>query len=365
MIFSRPLEATPTTGFDRLRVTAKVRESQTITSFHLEPAAAGAWRPFVPGQFLVFKLPAPNERGFLLRNYSISSAPSRRGFYRITVKRESAPGAALPDGAGSCYLHDQVAVGDILIADGPRGEFQLDRTSARPVVLLSGGVGLTPVVSMLHALTADSGRRVYFIHACDNGAVHALGEEVRSLAATRPGLTLHTCYRFPGDADTAAGRYDSKGVITRALLQSLLPLDDYDVYMCGPPPFMQAVYGELRSLGVPKPRIAYEFFGPATVLDLDHADAPPPVVPAPSDVSVEFRGSGRSVVWNDAHSLLDFAESQGLEPEFSCRAGVCGTCKTALIGGEVDYFQEPLDDPGPGNVLICCCRPKGSVILDL
>ncbi len=364
-------------GFRPLKVIDKVRESSIITSFHLEPAEPGGWHAFEAGQFLVFKFPADNERGHVLRTYSLSCAPGHPGRYRISVKREAAPRPGIPDGLGSCHLHDGVEVGDILMADGPRGDFYLDRMSSRPAVLLSGGVGLTPMVSMLHALVEQSDRRAVFIHACDNGDVHALGDEVRSLAAGRPRIETHFVYRFPTEADRAAQRHQAEGMVTRELLQRLLPLDDYEFYLCGPPPFMQAVFRLVRSLGVPKDRIAYEFFGPATVLEPDEALDKPAAAPVPQTVpasapaadgaaTVTFRKSGRSASWVEgAESLLSFAESHGLAPEFSCRAGVCGTCKTGLVEGEVSYFEDPLDDPGAGQVLICCARPKGNVVLDL
>lgn len=358
-----------TNGFRNLRVTAKVRESAIITSFHLEPTDPAGWRPFEPGQFLVFRI--PTAEGSVLRNYSVSCSPERQGSYRITVKREAALASGLPNGVGSTYLHDQVNVGDELQAEGPRGDFVLDRQSNRPVVLLSGGVGLTPLVSMLYAL-AGTERRAFFIHACDNGDVHALRNEVEALAESRPGMTAHFCYRFPTDADRAAGRHHSKGVVSRQLLQELLPLDDYDFYLCGPAPFMQVVHGTLRGLGVPKQRIAYEFFGPATLLEtpgdpVSVAAAPVAVAEVPAGaVTVEFRKSGRTAIWDGAaDSLLVFAEVQGLSPNFSCRSGICGTCKSHLVAGEVAYFEEPLDELAPGEVLLCCSRPRGPVVLDL
>lgn len=358
-------------GFRELKVVAKVRESAIITSFHLEPVEAEGWRPFEPGQFLVFRIPVQGGNDFVLRNYSVSCSPQRQGSYRITVKREAAPRADVPDGVSSCYLHDHIEIGDVLMAEGPRGDFVFDRDSARPVVLLSGGVGLTPLVSMLHAL-AGTERKVFFIHACDNGHVHALRDEVEALAAARPGMTAHFCYRFPTGADRAAGSYHSEGMVTRELLQQLLPLDDYDFYLCGPSPFMHAVHGMLRGLGVPRQRIAYEFFGPATLLETPAEPAPvqaPPLAPVavPSrTMTVEFRKSGRTAIWNaTAESLLAFAEDQGLSPDFSCRAGICGTCKSHLVAGEVDYFEEPLDELAPGEVLLCCSKPKGSLVLDL
>ncbi len=363
-------------GFRNLRVVAKVKESAIITSFYLEPENAQDWRAFNPGQFLVFRVPVTNQGGtqndYVLRNYSVSNSPNTKGQYRITVKREAAPIAGLPDGVSSCFLHDVVDVGHTLVAEGPRGEFVLDAASSRPVVLLSGGVGLTPMVSMLHSLASMSDRRAFFIHACENGDVHALRDEVLDLVATRPGLSAHYCYRLPTEQDRAEQHFHSEGFVSREILQSLLPIDDYEFYLCGPPPFMQAVYGILRSLGVQKQHIAYEFFGPATVLEPDSVPVqatsrPPERIDPSSDATiVEFRKSGVKAAWDDkSESLLAFAEAHGLSPEFSCRAGICGTCKSHLIDGEVAYFEEPLDDLKPGEVLLCCSKPLGPVILEI
>lgn len=362
-------------GFRDLKVVAKVRETAIITSFHVEPVNPQDWRDFQPGQFLVLRIPvareAAGEREYVLRNYTVSCSPDSTR-YRISVKREAAPALGLPDGVSSCFLHDRIEVGDVLQAEGPRGDFVLDKGSNRPVVLLSGGVGLTPMVSMLHALASMPDRRAVFIHACENGDVHALRDEVTGLVTTRPGLTAHYCYRFPSERDKAEQRFHSEGMISRDVLQGLLPIDDYDFYLCGPPPFMQAIYAMLRELGVPKHRIAYEFFGPATVLEPDAMRIPAVpaqparIEPAGEATTVEFRKSGLTAVWDgSAASLLDFAENQGLLPEFSCRAGICGTCKSRLILGDVTYFEEPLDELGAGEVLLCCSKPRGSVVLDI
>lgn len=363
-------------GFRDLKVVAKVKESAIITSFYLEPVDPRDWLTFEPGQFLVFRIPVPREtaggKAYLLRNYSVSGAPATVGRYRISVKREAAPAAGLPDGKSSSFLHDEVQVGHVLTAQGPRGDFVLDQTSTRPAVLLSGGVGLTPMVSMLHALASMPDLRAVFIHACENGDVHALRDEVTALAATRPGLVVHYCYRSPTERDKADRHFHSEGMISPDLLQRLLPLDDYDFYLCGPPPFMQAVYGMLRGLGVSKPRIAYEFFGPATVLEPGAGPSvvvagEPAVLAANNEATtVKFQKSGLKVAWDGtATSLLAFAEDHGLSPEFSCRSGICGTCKSKLISGDVDYFEEPLDELRPGEVLLCCSKPRGSVVLDI
>jgi ferredoxin-NADP reductase len=240
------------------------------------------------------------------------------------------------------------------------------------VVLLSGGVGLTPMVAMLHALAHRSTRRTLFLHACETGDVHALRDEVDGLTRQRPGLAAHYCYRAPSAEDRAANNFDSEGFISRELMQSLLCLDDYDFYLCGPPPFMQAMYQTLRGLGVAKDRIAYEFFGPATVLDTEVK--PKPVTPIASAtpvsavgaITVEFRKSGIVAEWDvAAQSLLSFAEDHGLKPEFSCRAGICGTCTSRIVSGEVSYFEDPLEDLAAGELLLCCSRPKTAIVLDL
>lgn len=360
--------------FRPLRVVGRVRESETITSFMLEPVEAKGWRSFEAGQFLVVRLPSGEGQPAPLRHYSVSSAPGGPPRYRITVKREPAPHRPGGAGLGSGYFHDEIRVGDEVFAEGPRGAFMLDRSSRRPVVLLSGGVGLTPLVAMLHALAAESDRTVHFIHACDNGDLHALQDEVEAVAAARPGLHVHFCYRAPTGRDVAAARHHSAGVVTRDLVQRLLPLDDYDVYLCGPTPFMRAVHAILRGLGVPKNRIAYEFFGPASLLDDEDAPSPPPpaadaimaTAEASSGVLVQFARSGISAAWTGASpSLLDLAEAQGLRPEFGCRAGICSTCSARLLSGEVEYFEEPLDPPPDGQVLLCCARPVGFVAIDI
>lgn len=358
-------------GFRGLRVAAKIAESSLITSFHLEAADGSELPAFRPGQFLVLRIPGGEAKGHVLRNYSLSGAPDDLSHYRISVKREPSAGPGLPVGLSSNYLHDSIGVGDVLAVDGPRGAFVLDEASDRPVVLLSGGVGLTPMVAMLHALAGRSSRRTLFLHACENGDVHALRAEVDGLIVQRPGLSAHYCYRAPSPEDRAANRFDSEGFITREVMQSLLCLDDYDFYLCGPPPFMQAMYQTLRGLGVAKGRIAYEFFGPATVLDTEEIPrpAPLPADAAPAAVgaiTVEFRKSAIIAEWNAAaQSLLSFAEDQGVNPDFSCRAGICGTCTSRILSGDVAYFEDPLEDLGPGEVLLCCARPKTGIVLDL
>ena len=244
--------------FRSFRVLREISESTTITSFYLEPADGAALWPVKPGQYLTLKV--PTDAAPVFKTYSVSSDPSETPFYRISVKREARPEPDLPDGVGSCWLHDTVEVGSEIEVAAPRGVFVLDEDCTHPVILLSGGVGITPLLSMLHRLVG-SRRDVWFIHACEDGDVHAMHNEVRALVETGDvPLCAYTLYRTPTDADRAAKHHDAEGVIDKAFLQSVLPMDDYDVYMCGPTPFMVAMYRLLIELGVPKARIAYEFF---------------------------------------------------------------------------------------------------------
>ena len=351
------------TGLVPYRVLERTVESSVITSFRFAPVKGGSVPAFKPGQYLTLRLPDGQ-----LRTYTVSSSPDASDSYRISVKREPSPPDRpdVPPGYGSGHLHDAVTPGSVIEVLEPRGAFVLDETSMRPVVLLSGGVGLTPMVSMLHRL-ATTDRKVHFIHACEDSKVHAHRTEVLQLAKSTATIGVHFVYRTPSSDDVSAKRCDSVGVVDRKLLQTLLPLDDYDFYLCGPPGFMKAVYGSLLSLGVPKARIKYEFFGPATVLEPDASEVQAPIAPAPQadvegagGVEIVFARSGKSAQWGDFKgTLLDFAEQEGLTPEFSCRAGICNSCECNLLEGEVRYEEQPLDPPADGKVLICLARPAG------
>lgn len=388
-------------AFRSFTVARKVRESDVITSFHLVAQDGAALWPARPGQYLTLRIPGPD--GPVLRTYSISSDAADGSHYRISVKRETATAPGGPDGIGSCWLHDRVGEGDAIEIAAPRGSFVLDETSDRPVLLLAGGVGVTPLLSMLHSLSRG-GRRVFFVQACENGAVHALRDEVAGLARRSEGrIVARSVYRCPDAADRAAGTHDAEGLVDASFLRALLPLDRYQVYLCGPTPFMLAMWRQLLDLGLREDDIHYEFFGkqtslarladdaargaarqhvparaPAAIAGLafltnpgargvdEDGHATPPR-PQPGDgPTVVFARSGREVAWTDsAGTLLDLAEASGLSPEFSCRAGICNTCRTGLRTGRVSYVEQPLTDPPAGTVLLCCSRPEGRVVLDL
>ncbi|KMO33785.1 dihydropteridine reductase [Methylobacterium tarhaniae] len=252
------------TGWRDFRIESVTRESETIRSFVLVPVDGGRVLRHQPGQYLGIRFDLPG-RGVLKRNYSVSCAPDDRA-YRITVKREGAPG--LPPGLVSSWLHDEAAPGTVLQAAAPAGDFVLDRASSAPVVLVSGGVGLTPMMSMLETIRAESPERpTWYVHGALNGRVHAMAEHARRLAAGSDAIRLHTVYEAPLAGDRPGADYDAAGRITPDWLAAHTPAAEATYYLCGPKPFLASLVHGLARLGVPAERIRYEFFGPADELE--------------------------------------------------------------------------------------------------
>lgn len=355
--------------FRTFTIQYKKRESELITSFYLAPTDPQPVWPAEAGQYLTLRLPM--NHGEVLRPYSISSDISDRCGYRVSVKRERAPSGVIdvPDGLGSCWLHDHACVGDSIDVAEPRGTFVLDKSSVRPVVLLSAGVGLTPLVSMLHSLKSCS-NDVWFIHVCADGNAHAFKDEVESLREASGGrIHTHFVYRKPSQHDRVNGAFDSQYVIDRNLIQGLLPLDDYDLYLCGPRAFIEEMRQLFTELGLPAQRIAYESFGETGEKDQSQEDVEskiPANATATESIEVVFAHSDQKTYWQSpCNSLLELAEESGLTPEFSCREGICGSCTCELIEGCVEYFEEPIDTVPDGQILLCCTKPKGNVVLAL
>jgi len=256
------------TGFKPFRVVRKEVESDVITSFYLVPIEGGAVPDFKPGQYTTIRVPSPCGHP-TMRNYSLSDKPGQPWF-RISVKRESARDARSPEGFVSNFLHEGVQVGHTLEVGPPCGEFFLDLNEQhrRPLMLLSAGVGITPILSMLQAvLEKNPDRRVFFVHGALNGRAHSFRQTVRALAATHPNLSVHYRYSAPEDADRAQGLFDSEGLVDAALIESLVPEHDADYYFCGPKPFMVNIYQQLMKWGVPAVQVHLEFFGPRQELE--------------------------------------------------------------------------------------------------
>jgi hypothetical protein len=354
------------------RVARVEPESEIITSFYLEPEDGERIPCHKAGQFLPIEIQPPGAEAPIQRTYTISNAPNG-SFYRLSIKKEPPPHPDLPPGVSSNYFHDHVMPGTTIRAMSPRGKFTLDESSTRPIVLISGGVGVTPMISMLEQLANESAgcgcnRQVFFVHGAVNSKVQAFGNYLRGLATDWPCLHLHIRYSNPSGDDVEGENYDSAGYVDIELLKSLLPFDDYEFYLCGPPPFMESLYNGLTSLDVDDRRIHYEFFGPGTTLRQARPSGTDSLAKELGDrapVGVKFARSGIEATWEPSKgTLLDLAESKGLQPAYSCRSGICQTCATRIVSGEVDYIEPPMTSPPDGEALICSAYPRSEIDAD-
>jgi ferredoxin-NADP reductase len=364
------------TGFRTFRVERKVLEDATgqVCSFYLVPEDGGPLAPFLPGQFLTFKLEVASAKGgtdAVVRCYSLSDAPQTNS-YRVSIKRAPAPvGSQGPPGVSSTFFHDQVQVGSLLQVRAPSGHFYIDRSDA-PVVLIGGGIGITPMLSMLNwCLTEQPGREVWLFYGVRNHAELVMQGQLQALAQTHPAFHLHLCFSDPLAVDEAEipaeifHHHHSRVTVT--LLRRLLPLKPYHFYICGPTPLLQSLVPALEDWGVPAGRIHFEAFGPASIKRHPSAPALPAATALASEaVIVTFAQSGKQLSWQLVQgSLLDLAEANGIAVSSGCRAGGCGSCQTSIRSGEVAYSQSPDFDPEPGTCLLCVCIPKTAVTLEL
>ncbi|TCZ78261.1 NO-inducible flavohemoprotein [Paenibacillus albiflavus] len=249
-------------GFRAFRIDRKVQESDVITSFYLVPQDGKAIASFLPGQYVTVQMKIPGEEYTHMRQYSLSDSPDKP-YYRISVKREDSR-AKEPAGKVSVYLHESLNEGDELLLSAPAGDFILDQAGTRPVVFIGGGVGFTPLMSMMQTVLANQPeRKITFIQAAQNEQVHAMKAHVQELAEKNDQLSVHICYEKPLSQDRTVNHYDHEGFIDAKYLKSVLPSEEADIYLCGPVPFMKAVYAALQANQVPTQRIHYEFFGPA------------------------------------------------------------------------------------------------------
>jgi uncharacterized protein len=347
------------------KVVRKVKESEEITSFHLHPVDAGPLPCFEPGQFLTIRLTIEGQPRPVIRTYSLSDYPQEGtpSIYRVSIKREPAPkGLDLPAGVASNFMHDHVGEGSIIEVRSPTGSFVLDPTLPAAAVLISNGVGITPMMAMLKASARSNQRRkVWFFHGARDGRFHAFRDEVAGTACQYENVSVHYAYSKPRPEDQ--GNYHSEGYIDAFLIRSMVK-EDADYFICGSPPFLDSIRSGLMKEGVPSERIRFEMFSKVRQSEAPAGAAPAPV---PVEATVTFARSNQTVPWRgEASSLLELAEAHGLTPDFSCRAGVCGTCACRLLEGEVSYDVEPTAAVTPGSVLICIARPSSDPItLDL
>jgi ferredoxin-NADP reductase/MOSC domain-containing protein YiiM/ferredoxin len=350
-------------GFRPLKISRIDRESGSVTSIAFvsnddRPLAAA-----LPGQSIVLRLQPKPYSAVLLRNYSLSDLPAT-DHYRVSVKQEL-------NGAASTYLHTQIRVGDLIDVAAPRGSFTL-KSGDNPVVLLSAGVGATPVLAMLHALAHEnSPREVWWLFGARNRDEHPFAEESRELLKSLPHGQSYICYSRPNPQDRRAVDFDEPGHLAAGVLEKLSIPHDADFYLCGPATFLRDLTAGLKASGISNDRVHSEIFGAEQGITPGIADAPhpaphPPEGPAGSGPRVSFARSSLNVCWDPKYpSLLDFAEACDVPVRWSCRVGVCHTCESGLISGRVTYQPDPLDPPAQGNLLICCSQPQADMVIDL
>jgi ferredoxin-NADP reductase len=343
-------------------VSRKLRESASVTSLVLEPTDGQSVAATIPGQFVVLRL-GPASTPALMRSYSLSGEPGA-GHYRVSIKRES-------HGAASVYVDDELQVGDIVQTSAARGNFTL-RPGDTPVVLLSAGIGATPVLAMLHALASEaSTREIWWLYGTRNGREHPFARETRDLLRALPHHHRHIRYSSPDPEDRLHVDFDAAGRLNMSVLHELDLPRDGDFYICGPSTFMSDLTAGLATSGVAPDRIHTEMFGagPSNTPGIGAAPRVQPHLPAGVSGSgplVSFARSGLNVRWDPTfHNLLELAEACDVPVRWACRTGVCHTCETGLVAGKIGYRPNPVDAPFDGNLLICCSQPEGDVVIDL
>jgi len=352
-------------GFWPLAVAAVDQESADVVSLSLRHPDGRPLRPALPGQYVVLRLRPDGGSPPLFRSYSLSG-PLSTERYRISVKIE-------PNSAAGAYLRERVREGDVLDVSAPRGSFVL-QPGERPVVLLSAGIGATPVLAMLHALAASRATRpVLWLHMARDRQHHPFAVEVRRIMPALSHGRSYVCYSRPGVTDRIGEDFDAIGRMSQSVLDKIGIPTDADVYLCGPAPFMADMKTALATLGVAPQRVHVEIFNGGESMSpgvVAGATALAPHLPKDdSDTGplVSFARSGVAAHWKASayQSILELAEACDVPVRWSCRTGVCHNCESGLISGSVAYGPQPLDSPADGNLLVCCSQPIGDVVVDL
>jgi len=389
-------------GFRKFVIDRKVEETVDVASFYLKPYDGKPIPRFKPGQHLTFRLRVPGQARPVIRCYSLSDAPGGTDCYRITVKRLAATGgtADAPDGLASCFLHDVAEEGHIIDVRAPSGRFFLDDSTDRPLVLLAGGIGITPLMSMLNTVCAsDSDREIWLFYGVRNRADHVMYDHLEHIRRKYAHVQVVICYSAPTPCCEPGKDFDYSGRISIGLIRRMVRSTDCQFYLCGPAAMQEALIQDLRSWGVAEGDIKYESFG-TRVQDRAEADVDTlwdsvavnglnsnglnskvmPIRPRGASsglalgqstmlrgemVEVTFARSGKVAHWRPGGpSLLNLAESQGVPIEGGCRSGQCGSCATAIKQGGVTYATPPGHVPDRGSCLPCMAIPKDGLVLD-
>ncbi|MEI6327712.1 MAG: 2Fe-2S iron-sulfur cluster-binding protein [Pseudanabaena sp. ELA645] len=357
-------------------VDRKVKESDVITSFYLKPVDGGMIPNFTSGQFLTIQLDIPEQPRPVIRTYSLSDYSESSTYYRLSIKREPAPPDTIaPAGIASNFMHDAIHEGSIILAKPPAGKFVLDPLGSEPAVLISNGVGITPMISMAKAVSLlNPQRHIWFLHGARDGSLHAFRDEVNAIATSNPNLHIGYCYSRPSLNDE--GNYQHKGYVDVELIKNVVAPEMQklagstvaDYFLCGSPAFMDSLRTGLRDWGVPDSKVLFESFAKAKPKKSEPAEGLNQSLTQEHDsIEIVFSKSGKTLNWSPSDStILEFAEANDIYPDHSCRVGVCGTCACKISEGEVDYESAPTASVDANSVLICISKPKTArVVLDI
>lgn len=359
--------------YRKYRVIKKVKESKLAVSLYLQPVENNPLSEFRPGQHLMFKLRIPGHEIPTFRNYSFSDA-FHKEYYRISVKKELPPvnSPMLPEGLCSSYIFDQVNEGDILEAKGPSGEFCLDPNDNKPIVLIAGGIGITPLLCILKSISLVNPRReVYFFYGVNEKCEHSFKSELNELKKSNPCFRIVTFYTQVKEGDIEGQDYDYHGFINIETIVKQTRDINIDHFLCGPGSMMNYITEELISLGVDKSKIHTESFninstGPSIDFEEHQLLQKKEVLIDTTEFSIEFRTSNKKFRWDNRYSsILEFAEANNIEISSGCLFGDCGTCLTKIQEGTIKYMHPTMVKPEEGKCLPCSCIPASNLVLEV
>lgn len=352
-------------GVRKFRVDEIVPEAEDVCSFYLAPHDGKPLPGYNPGQYLTFQLDVPDQSRTVVRCYSLSDTPLEKDRYRVTIKRMGPPPNNLdaPPGVSSNYFHGNLKQGDILDCKAPRGNFYLEMAEHTPIVLIGGGIGITPMLSMLRSVAlSGSKRETWLFYGARHMGELVQPEYIKALGEAHENIHIRYCLNEPAENEILGQDFEYHGFVSVELMKEVLPSLNYDFYVCGPPPMMAAITQDLSDAGVGDERIHYESFGPATVKKktvIDESDA------SSEEYSIKFAKSGKELMWSRKHgTLLEFAEANDIQIDSGCRAGSCGTCTVAVRSGNVSYIEEIDAVPDEGSCLTCMAIPTETLVID-
>jgi ferredoxin-NADP reductase len=353
-------------GLRKFRIESKVKECEDVYSFYLTPHDKQPIPSYKPGQHLTVSLKPHNQKK-LVRCYSLSDSPGSENIYVITVKKLTEP-----EGKASSLLHEDYSIGDLIDIKAPKGGFFLNKKSQKPVILLANGVGITPLLAMLNYLyEKQADREVHLFYGVRNTQHFIKKDEIKMMQDKHPLFSLHLFYSQPSDSDVQGEDYDHVGYVNseRVLqiicdtysFQDIEHLHDFEYYICGTSDMMNEMLNGLRAWQIPEESINYEAFGPSSIQKSTTSQTQSP----DSDISIEFKRSGKVLKWGGESSLLELSQNSQVPVDCGCCFGECGTCEIAIISGDVDYpHRKPETDVKEGHCLMCIAVPKGPIVLD-